>query len=185
MNALLIFKALHVIGFVSWFAGLFYLVRLFVYHVDAVDKPEPAKSILQKEFNAMQWRVYKIICTPAMVITWVAGIAMLVMNPGFLEMGWMHIKLTLLILLSGYQGYTKGIIKKLEAGKTVMSSFNFRLFNEVPTLFLAAISFIAVLGKAGSLNYIYLIVGLAAFAGLMYMGANAYRKRREREAQGQ
>jgi len=183
MNALLIFKALHVVGFVSWFAGMFYLARIFVYFVDAGDKPEPEKSILQKEFNAMQWRVYKIICNPAMIITWIAGVAMLVINPGYLQMGWMHIKLTLLLLLSGYHGYCKGVIRKLEAGKTVMSSFRFRLFNEVPTLFLAAISFVAVLGKAGSLNYIYLLVGLAAFAGLMYMGANAYRKRREREAQ--
>ncbi len=184
MNTLLIFKALHVVGFVSWFAGMFYLARIFVYFVDAGDKPEPEKGILQKEFNAMMWRVYKIILTPAMVITWIAGVAMLITNPVYLEMGWMHIKLTLLLLLSGYHGYCKGVIRKLEAGKTVMSSFNFRLFNEIPTLFLVAISFIAVLGKAGTLNYIYLLVGLLAFAGLMYMGANAYRKRREREAQG-
>ena len=184
MNTILILKSLHVIGFVSWFAGMFYLARIFVYFVDAGSKAEPEKSILQKEFNAMMWRVYKIICTPAMLITWIAGIAMIVINPGYMQMGWMHIKLTLLLLLSGYHGYSKGVIRKLEAGKTVMSSFQFRLFNEIPTLFLVAISFIAVLGKAGSLNYIYLLVGLALFAALLYMGANAYRKRRERQAQG-
>lgn len=184
MNTLLIFKALHVIGFVSWFAGMFYLARIFVYFVEAGDRPEPEKGILQKEFNAMMWRVYKIILTPAMILTWVAGVAMLVTNPVYLQMGWMHIKLTLLILLSGYHGYCKGIIRKLEAGTMVMSSFKFRLFNEIPTLFLAAISFIAVLGKAGTINYIYLLIGLVLFAGLMYRGAVAYRKRRESEAQG-
>ncbi|MEZ5040291.1 MAG: CopD family protein [Saprospiraceae bacterium] len=180
MNAILILKALHVIGFVSWFAGLFYLVRLFVYDVEANDKPEPEKSILKSAFNAMQWRVYKIICNPAMMITWTAGFAMIALNPDYMKLGWMHLKLGLLFLLLAYHIYSKVIIKKLEAGESVMSAFQLRLFNEVPSLFLAAIAFTAVLGKAGTLNYLYLGIGLALFAGLMYLGANAYRKKREK-----
>ena len=77
MPSLFFFKALHVFGFVSWFAGLFYLVRIFVYHTEALKREEPARSILIKEFNEMQWRVYKIICNPGMMITWVCGLAML------------------------------------------------------------------------------------------------------------
>ena len=77
MSLLPLVKALHVFGFVSWFAGLFYLVRIFVYHTEAMQRPEPKKSILIKEFNAMQWRVYKIICNPGMMITWFCGLAML------------------------------------------------------------------------------------------------------------
>lgn len=183
MNAILILKALHVIGFVSWFAGLFYLVRLFVYDVEANDKPEPEKSILKSAFNAMQWRVYKIICNPAMMITLTAGFAMIALNPAYMKLGWMHLKLGLILLLLGYHIYTKRIIKKLEAGESVMSPFQLRLFNEVPSLFLAAIAFTAVLGKVGALNYLYLGIGLALFAGLMYLGANAYRKKREKAGQ--
>ncbi|MEL6945933.1 MAG: CopD family protein, partial [Bacteroidota bacterium] len=76
-NLLYFLKALHVIGFVSWFAGLFYLVRIFVYHVEASEKTEPERSVLTQEFMQMQKRVYKIICNPAMMLTWTAGLGML------------------------------------------------------------------------------------------------------------
>ena len=56
------FKAIHVVGFVAWFAGMFYLVRMFVYHVEAFDKTQPERDILARQFNLMEWRVYKIIC---------------------------------------------------------------------------------------------------------------------------
>ena len=70
-------KALHVVGFVSWFAGMFYLVRIFVYLVEAREREEPARTILTAEFLAMSQRVYKIICNPGMMITWTAGLGML------------------------------------------------------------------------------------------------------------
>ncbi len=190
---LLTLKSLHVIGFVAWFAGLFYLVRMFVYSVEANGKPEPEKSILKKQFGEMQRKVYRIIVNPAMNITWVAGIGMLVMGftsdkvVNYLDAeigtpGWMHAKLLLLVLLTVYQVYCKRVMKKLEQETLKMDSFQLRLFNEIPTLFLAAIVFLAVMGKAGTLNYMYWALGLIAFGGLMYLGARAYKKKREQSA---
>ncbi len=186
-------KALHIVGFVAWFAGLFYLVRMFVYHVEANDKPQPEQDILKKQFNLMQWRVYKIIANPAMMLTWTAGLIMLALPfidkayPNYLtggagSPGWMHLKLTLLILLLVYHIWCKRQIKKLEAGDSKLSAFQFRLVNEVPTIFLVGIIFLAVYGKAGILSYAYLFGGLIVFTVLLYLGARAYKKRREGEA---
>ncbi|MEM9885286.1 MAG: CopD family protein [Bacteroidota bacterium] len=190
-NLLYFLKALHVVGFVSWFAGLFYLVRMFVYYVEASEKEEPEKSILTEQFNKMQWRVYKIICNPAMVITWTAGLTMLGLGlfgrlvPNYLSLdngtaGWMYLKLLLLIVLLIYHFSCKRIIENLESGTSQMGAFQFRLFNEVPTLLLVSIVFTATFGRLGSLNYSYLFAGVAVFGFLVYRGAVAYRKRRKK-----
>lgn len=190
LKILLLLKALHVVGFVSWFAGQFYLVRIFVNHAEAFDKPEAERNVLAPYFTGMEWRVYRIILTPAMVITWVAGLGMLGLGiwsdgvPNYFAMGtpgWMHVKLLLLVLLSGYHGWCKTVIPKLETGASPYSAWQFRLLNEVPTLFLVAIAFIAVLGKSGQLNYLYLLLGVGVFAGMIYRGAKAYARRRDKE----
>lgn len=187
MKVLLLLKALHVVGFVSWFAGQFYLVRIFVNHAEAFDKPDAERAVLAPYFTGMEWRVYRIILTPAMAITWIAGLGMLGLGlwndgvPNYFSMGtpgWMHIKLFLLVLLSGYHGWCKTVIPKLETGQSPYSPWQFRLLNEVPTLFLVAIAFVAVLGKSGQLNYLYLVLGVALFAGMIYRGARAYARRR-------
>jgi protoporphyrinogen IX oxidase len=188
-NTLLFFKALHVVGFVAWFAGLFYLVRMFVYHEEAAEKAEPERGILQRQFNLMEWRVYRIICNPAMMITWGAGLLMLGLGiysravPNYLageigNAGWMHVKLFLLVLMTVYHLWTKRLIKRMEAGERPFSSWQYRLLNELPTLFLLTISYIAVYGKGGMLNYLYLFGGLVLFIGLLYLGARAYKRRR-------
>lgn len=190
LDIVLILKALHVVGFVSWFAGQFYLVRIFVNHAEAFEKPEPERSVLPPYFTGMEWRVYKVILTPALNITWLAGLGMLGFGwwsesvPNYFSMGtpgWMHLKLLLVLLLSGYHGWCKTIIRKLEKGSSPYSGWQFRLLNEVPTLFLVAIAFTAVLGKAGRLNYLYLAVGVLLFAGLIYRGARAYARRRKEQ----
>ena len=171
------FKALHIIGFVSWFAGLFYLVRLFVYHVEAEQKPQPERDILKKQFNLMEWKLYKIITNPAMIFTVIFGGAMLFQNPAYLTAGWMHIKLGLLILLIAYHYYCKRIIQNLENGTNTLESFQMRLLNEIPTLFLVSIVLFAVV-KDG-LNYWYVLAGMAAFSIFLFYAARAYKKRRE------
>jgi protoporphyrinogen IX oxidase len=186
-----LFKAIHIIGFVAWFAGLFYLVRLLVNYVEAGSKPQPEQEILKNQFALMAWRLYKIIANPAMMLTWTAGIAMLAIPfidskyPNYLTSeigtpGWMHAKLTLLILLTVYHVWCKITLRKLEAGTSKLSAFKLRLANEVPTVFLVAIVFIAVYGKAGTLNYGYVFGGVFAFAILVFLGARAYKKRREK-----
>ncbi|RMF00591.1 MAG: TIGR00701 family protein [Bacteroidetes bacterium] len=187
MDAGFFLKALHVVGFVSWFAGLFYLVRIFVYLEESWEQEEPARTILWEQFTTMAWRVYKIICNPAMMITWVAGLGMLGLDLAGVTSyayftagtpGWLHLKLMLLVVLLGYHLYCKRLLKRMEAGDRPLSAWQYRLYNEVPTLLLVSISFIAVYGKAGRLNYGYLLLGVALFALLVYRGAVAYRKRR-------
>ncbi len=171
-------KALHIVGFVAWFAGLFYLVRMFVYHEEAMDRPEPDQSILKKQYNIMQWRVYKIICNPAMMITFIGGIGMLIVNPGYLQQGWIHIKLLLVILLLGYHLYCKTLIKKLERNERIYTSFQYRLMNEVPTLFLVSIVLLAVL-KNG-LNTLFAFGGVMLFGVILYMATKMYKRSRDR-----
>jgi putative membrane protein len=189
IQALYFFKALHVVGFVAWFAGMFYLVRMFVYHEEAYERPAPEDGILKKQFNLMEWRVYRIICNPAMMITWTAGITMLILGivspliPNYLSPdmgtpGWMHFKLLLLVLLTVYHLWCKRIIKRMEAGERPFTSWQYRLLNEMPTLFLILITFSAVYGKTGSLNYFYLFGGLILFIGLLFWGARAYKRAR-------
>ena len=175
---LFFFKSIHVVGFVAWFAGLFYLVRMFVYHVEAMEKPQPERDILTAQFNLMEWRVFKIICRPAMIITWICGIAMLYIHGmEWLKANWwMHAKLVLLILLSGYNDMCPRIIRKLEKGEMPYTSFQFRLLNEVPTLFLLTIALLAVYRNA--FNIWYTLAGIIGFGLLLFTFAKIYRKRR-------
>ncbi len=171
------FKMIHIIGFVSWFAGLFYLLRMFVYFADASVKPQPDRNILMREYGLMQNRVYKIICNPAMMITWTFGILMIIANPDYMHQGWFHMKLTLLVLLTVFHVYCKQFKNKQQAGNNTMASFKIRLLNEVPTLFLVVIVTLAV--YRDNINLLYLFLGLAVFMGAIYFGAVRYKKKRE------
>jgi len=144
-------------------------------------REEPARSILIKEFNAMQWRVYKIICNPGMMITWVCGIAMLYIHGlEWLKVNpWMHVKLVLLLALLGYHLHAKKVIQKLENGESYFTSFQFRLWNELPTLFLLSIALLAV--YRNTLNFLYAFAGILVFAFLLVMAARMYRNYREKE----
>lgn len=194
MNVILIAKALHVVGFVSWFAGLFYLGRVLVNHAET-DSIQPItgdneeavrnrikKEVLHEEYSATALRVYRIILGPARIITFVAGIAMIVVNPGYFQSGtpgWLAVKLVLVVLMAGYQDITKArLMRPMHRGERPFSAWQLRLWNEVPTFFLVSIPFIAIFGKVGELNYWYLLAGVALFCFLVYRGAVAYRKRR-------
>jgi len=172
-------KALHILGFVGWFGGLFYLVRIFVYHVEALNKSEPEREILTRQYNIMEWRVYKIICISGMLLTWVFGTMMICIYgwEWFKVNTWLHVKIGLVILLSGYQHYCKSIIKKLEKGIPVMTSFRFRLFNEVPSIFLLAIVLLAV--YKNTIDFGLALLGILTFAVLIYLIARAYRSMRD------
>jgi protoporphyrinogen IX oxidase len=175
--ALYYFKAFHLIGAVAWFAGLFYLVRMFVYHVEADQKPEALRGPFKEQFKLMESRVYKVICNPAMMITWICGLSMTLLVPSYWTMGWFHVKFTLIILLTGYHLWCKHIIKKLERGEKPFDSFQFRLLNELPTLFLVSIVLLGVLKDM--LNVLYALGGVIVFGVVLYIFAKAYRKRRE------
>jgi len=138
------YKAFHLIGVVVWFAGLFYLVRLFVYHVEAQAEDEPARSILSQQYELMERRLYHIITTPGMVVTVAMAVGLLVTEPEVLKMGWLHAKLAFVALLIGYHFYCGRLMKKLAAGECNWTSKQFRALNEGPTVLLLAIVMLAV-----------------------------------------
>ena len=138
------FKAFHIVGVVVWFAGLFYLVRLYVYHVEANEQPEPARSILQQQYQIMEKRLYKLITTPGMILTVVMAIAMLITIPDYLKDTWLHIKLGFVVLLIGYHHYCGRLMKQTAAGKFSWNGQQLRALNEVPTVFLVLIVLLAV-----------------------------------------
>ena len=131
-------KAFHVIAVVTWFAGLFYLPRLFVYHAMAED------SASRERFKIMERKLYRGIMTPSMIATLALGIWLLYLNPAWLKMGWMHAKLTLVALLVGYHHVCLAYMKKFAADANTKSHVFYRWFNEVPVLFLIAIIILVV-----------------------------------------
>jgi protoporphyrinogen IX oxidase len=141
-------KSLHLVAVVAWFAGLFYLVRLFVYHAEAAERDAAARAVLEPQYTLMAQRLLHIITTPAMLLTLVAGIAMLLLNPGLLTQPWMHVKLTLLLGLFAYHGWCVGQVRRLGRGGSVGSSTQMRVMNEVPTLLLVLIVTYAVVKNA-------------------------------------
>jgi putative membrane protein len=161
-------KSLHLIGMVSWMAGMFYLVRIMVYHAMALKKAEPERSTLAQQYSLMEWKAYKIIIGPAINITWFFGVTMLFIQPAWLREGWLHLKLAFLILLTGYTQYLKSHIRQLENGTSRFTHIQYRALNEVPTVFLVAIVFLAVFKDR--INYFALFGGLAIFTGLIAWG---------------
>jgi len=131
-------KALHLIFMVTWFAGLFYLPRIYVY---LSESQEPA---IRPTLTTMARRLYAIM-TIGMVATWLFGLALIVWNTGYLNQGWLHAKLTLLVLLSGYHGWLKVQLRHFLNDTATKSGRFWRLVNEVPAVFLVAIILLAVL----------------------------------------
>ena len=137
-------KALHLVAMVAWFAALFYMFRLFVYHAENRDEPQTAAVL-----KTMAERLYRIIGTPAMIATWVFGLAMLVNMPSFLRAPWLHAKLLLVAGLTGYHFYVGYVKRRFAAGDIFLTSRQCRMRNEIPTLFLIGIVLLAVLRPGG------------------------------------
>ncbi|HAD12977.1 MAG TPA: TIGR00701 family protein [Saprospirales bacterium] len=161
-------KALHLIGMVSWMAGIFYLVRIMVYHAQSKEKAPEIRLVLQDQFTGMEWKAYKVIIQPAVVITWAAGSTMLFIQSAWLQQPWMHVKLTLLVLLTVYTHGLKDHVKKLEAGTSIRTHLFFRAWNEVPTIAMVGIIFLAVFKDR--INFFTLFIGLILFVLLIGWG---------------
>ncbi len=178
MTLLLILKTIHMVGFVAWFAGLFYLVRMFVYHNEAYSLREPDATILKDRYALMESRVYQIICNPAMMITWTAGLIMLYFYgwDWFRSNIWMHQKILLLILLTAYHLYSKKMMKQLTIKPSSFSTFSLRLYNEVPALLLVGIVILAVFKNITHSLYVFLVIlGLGI---LFFIFAKIYARSR-------
>lgn len=131
-------KAFHIIAFTTWMAGMFYLPRLYVYHAET-DNPQTREI-----FKVMERKLLRIIINPAMILTFVFGISLVVMNPDWLKQGWLHAKLTLVILLTAYHGYLAKARKDFERDQIKHSGKFYRILNEAPTLLLIGIVILAV-----------------------------------------
>ena len=170
-------KALHIIFVVSWFAGLFYMVRLFIYHIEAKTLPDNEREILQRQYKLMEKRLWYVITWPAMLLTLVFGTWMLVLSPIYLAQGWMHLKLGFVVLLVIYHLICHRIYRQLQNDTSNWTSFRLRIWNEVATLLLVAIVFIVVLKS--SLSWIWGTVGFFAVALLLMLGIKLYKKLRK------
>ena len=140
MNTYLLLKSLHLISVIAWMAGLLYLPRIFVYHVENSEKEE-----ITKIFETMEKRLYFYIMRPAMVLTWLFGI-MLIYNIGHEVFSylWIQVKLFLVILLTIYHEYLGKCLKTLKLGTNKRSSRFFRIINEIPTVLLIFIVFVII-----------------------------------------
>jgi putative membrane protein len=172
-------KAVHIIFVVTWFAGLFYMPRLFVYILEANQKNEPEKSILTKQLNMMASRLWFGITWPSAIITLGMGTAMILHQPEWLQQGFMHIKLTLVFFLYAYHFSLQYVFNQLRRGVVRYSSQQMRLWNEVATLFLISIVFIIVLKNA--LSMVWGIAGLLGVTGLILAGVAAYKRYRKKK----
>ena len=142
----LIAKCIHIIFVVSYFAGLFYMVRLFIYHTEALEKEEPERSILHKQFSFMEERLWNIITVPALILMVLSGIYMFyAMQWVYFTQGWMHVKLLFIAFLLWYHYYSWRIMKCLQAGQTTLTSVQLRMLNEVATIILFVVVFAVVL----------------------------------------
>ena len=140
MNYYLLFKSLHLIAVISWMAGLLYLPRIFVYHVENSEKKETTEI-----FEVMEKRLYFYIMRPAMILSWFFGIILIYINGiEIFSQLWMHIKLGLVVLLTIYHEYLGVCLKSLKSNNNTKTPKFFRIINEVPTIILIFIIFIVI-----------------------------------------
>lgn len=169
-------KALHIIFVVTWFSGMFYLCRLFIYNCEANDKPDIEKQILQNQFAIMIKRLLFGITWPSAVITLILGIWILFIYPSIPI--WLHIKLGLVVLLFIYHYTLHFLYKQQKNGTFNYTSNQLRIWNEVPTIFLVAIVMLVVVKQ--NMSLVYGVIGLFAFVVLLMSAIKIYKAIRSR-----
>ena len=169
-------KALHIIFVVTWFAGLFYIVRLFIYNREALDKPEEEKEILQRQFNLMIRRLWLGITWPSCVLTLVFGSWLLYYNFPFPS--WLWIKLLFVLGLLFYHFSLHVIYRQQGNNIFKYTSQQLRIWNEVATIFLVAIVMLVVV-RTG-IGLLWGMLGLAGFVAVLMIAINLYKRARQR-----
>lgn len=174
-------KSLHLIFVITWFAGLFYIVRLFVYHAEAKKKAQPEQDILIQQYQLMQYRLWYIITWPSAILASFFAYWMLFFTESgkfWLTQPWMHVKLAFVLLLYIYHGKCHQIFKQLQRNEVKHTSNFFRIWNEGATIILFAIVFLVILKNA--INWIYGVVGIFVFSLLIMVGFKMYKRIREK-----
>ncbi len=170
-------KALHLIFVITWFAGLFYIPRLFIYHIEASKKTEQEAAILIPQLKMMSRRLWYIITWPSAILAILFAAWLLVLMPSWLSQGWMHLKLTFVVFLVMYHVKTHQMFLKLQKDVISYSSMFMRVWNEGATLLLFAIVFLVILKD--SLNWIGGLLGLLGLGIILYFGIRLYKKTRK------
>ena len=171
MTDYLIAKSIHIIFVVSYFAGLFYMVRLFIYHTEALEKDDLERSILHKQFSFMEERLWNIITVPALVLMTLSGLYMLYDDGEWtlIKQGWFHVKLLFIVFLFVYHYYSWRIMKRLQAGRASLTSVQLRMLNEVATIILFVVVF-AVILKGLFITYWYFsLIAFVAMGALIML----------------
>ncbi len=166
-------KSLHLIFVITWFAGLFYIPRLFIYHIEAWQKESPEKEILAKQLKLMTKRLWYIITWPSAVLSTIFAIWLLVLMPAWLQQPWMHVKLIFVFLLFVYHFKNHQIFKQLQRDEIKYSSKFMRIWNEGATLILFAIVFLVILKSA--FNWIFGVIGIVVLGILLMLGIKLYK----------
>ncbi|MAZ26721.1 MAG: protoporphyrinogen IX oxidase [Cytophagaceae bacterium] len=174
-------KSLHLIFVITWFAGLFYIPRLFIYQIEAHQKPEPEKGILYKQLGLMAKRLWFIITWPSMVLAVVFGLVMLHMSPGLIHAPWMQIKLGFVVLLIAYHIKNHLMFRELQRGEVKYTSRYMRIWNEGATMILFAVVFLVITKSAT--NWIWGLVGLICLGVLLMLGIRLYKRIRDKNPQ--
>ena len=173
--------ALHIIFVITWFAGLFYIVRLFVYHSEAEKKPEPEKSILQNQYTLMEKRLWYGIAWPSMIGVYIFGSWIFLSNFSYyFSAPWFILKLCFVFGLTLYHMQCHVMFANYQRGIVKYSSVKMRLWNEVATIFLVAIVFIVILKD--SFSYVWGLLGLILFTVTIYLAIRIYKKSRENKS---
>lgn len=171
-------KSLHIIFVITWFAGLFYIPRLFVYQIEAFHKPSPEKEILGKQLKLMAKRLWYIITWPSAFLATIFAIWLLVLQPLWITEPWMIVKLGFVVLLIMYHLKTHQYYKQLQRDEVKKSSSYMRIWNEGATFILFAVVFLIVLKSA--LNWIFGIIGMIALGVLIILGFKVYKNIRKK-----
>ena len=174
-------KSLHLIFVITWFAGLFYIVRLFVYQIEANEKPSPEREILQAQYKIMTYRLWYIITWPSAILASFFAFWMIfftALGNAWLTQPWMHVKLGFVFVLYLYHIKCQLIYSDLQKNNIKYSSNFMRLWNEGATIILFAVVFLVVLKNA--VNWIYGVVGIFLFSIIIMLGFKFYKRIRQK-----
>lgn len=172
-------KSLHLIFVITWFAGLFYIPRLFVYQIEASQKPSPDKEILGKQLKLMAKRLWTIITWPSAILAIIFAVWLLILQPSWLQQSWMHVKLTFVVFLIIYHLKTHQFYNQLQCDEVTKTSNFMRLWNEGATFILFAIVFLVILKNA--INWMFGVVGIIVLGVLLMLGFKIYKNIREKK----
>ena len=171
-------KSLHLIFIITWFAGLFYQPRLFIYHIEASKKESPEKEILEKQLKLMARRLWYIITWPSAILATTFAVWLLILMPSWLSQSWMLIKLGFVLLLILYHFKTHQMFLQLQKDVINYSSVFMRLWNEGATLFLFSIVFLAILKS--SIHWVFAFGGIIGLIVFLALGIKLYKKYRSK-----